>query len=152
MAKKDAGFTLIELMIVTAIIIVLSAIAIPIYGQYVAKGRQQNAFLALNSARLAMEAYRLKNNGYLAAGKNVEQLPGYDTAIWTNVSPYHRYKIEITAAAATSFRITATCDPAATPTCNIDSDPDPDIWWINERGEMRPQVDGSGHSFDDAQN
>ena len=150
MPKKRAGFTVIELMIVLSIIAILVAVAIPVYSHYTAKARQQNAFLALNSARLAMEAYRAKNRGYLATGQDIASLPGYDPALWNSVSEKYRYKLAIIAATPTGFRITATCDPAGTPSCNIDSDSTPDIWWINERGEMRPQADGSGGFFDDA--
>ena len=43
--KKQSGFTLIELMIVVAIIGILAVIAIPAYSSYVAKG-QSNACLS----------------------------------------------------------------------------------------------------------
>ena len=49
--KKQQGFTLIELMIVVAVIGVLSAIAIPKYQQYVKKG-------AIGAALASVSAYK----------------------------------------------------------------------------------------------
>ncbi|CAI2292461.1 prepilin-type N-terminal cleavage/methylation domain-containing protein [Vibrio parahaemolyticus] len=55
--KKQQGFTLIELMIVVAIIGVLSAIAVPAYQNYVAKGE---AATALGSLRALVTPAELK--------------------------------------------------------------------------------------------
>ncbi|EGQ8105127.1 pilus assembly protein PilA [Vibrio parahaemolyticus] len=55
--KKQQGFTLIELMIVVAIIGVLSAIAVPAYQNYVAKSE---AATALGSLRALVTPAELK--------------------------------------------------------------------------------------------
>ena len=51
MYKKQQGFTLIELMIVVAIIGILAAIAIPAYQDYTNKARTSEVVLAASSAR-----------------------------------------------------------------------------------------------------
>lgn len=53
---KSRGFTLIELMIVVAIIAVLAAIAIPAYQNYVARSQLTAALADINGGKSAFEA------------------------------------------------------------------------------------------------
>lgn len=56
--KNDAGFTLIELMVVVAIIAILAAIAVPQYQDYIARGRVAEGLSMAVGAKLAVsEAY-----------------------------------------------------------------------------------------------
>jgi prepilin-type N-terminal cleavage/methylation domain-containing protein len=57
MARKQQGFTLIELMIVVIIIAILAAIAIPSYADYVTRARVVEATHGLGDARNKMEQY-----------------------------------------------------------------------------------------------
>lgn len=62
---KDAkGFTLIELMIVVAVIAILSSIAIPAYGNYVIRGKLVDATTQLSDGRIKMEQYFQDNRVY----------------------------------------------------------------------------------------
>ena len=65
--KKQQGFTLIELMIVVAIIGVLSAIAIPAYKNYVTKSEASSALATLKALVTPAELY-IQETGDLTAG------------------------------------------------------------------------------------
>lgn len=65
--KKQYGFTLIELMIVVAIIGVLSAIAYPSYQSYMKKSGRADAKVGLLKLSDKQERFYLQNNTYTTA-------------------------------------------------------------------------------------
>jgi len=62
--RGQKGFTLIELMIVIAIIGILAAIAIPQFSAYRERGYQASMKSDANSIRIAEEAYYVDKNIY----------------------------------------------------------------------------------------
>lgn len=56
--KRNNGFTLIELMIVVAIIGILAGIAIPAYQNQIEKGRRSDCQANMTAAANAMERFR----------------------------------------------------------------------------------------------
>ena len=60
------GFTLIEVMIVVAIVAILSSVAYPAYTDYVRRGQLQEAFTNLANYRIQMEQYYQDNRRYTA--------------------------------------------------------------------------------------
>jgi type IV pilus assembly protein PilE len=67
MKHIEAGFTLIEVMIVVAIIAILAAIALPSYNEYVIRGRIPPAIAELSGMRVKMEQYFQDNRTYVGA-------------------------------------------------------------------------------------
>ena len=61
---REAGFTLIELMIVVAVIGVLAAIAIPEYRDYMARTQASDAVVQLGGLKTPISEFYL-NQGYL---------------------------------------------------------------------------------------
>lgn len=59
MKKNSAGFTLIELMMVTGIIGILASVALPAYENYAAKARVTEGVNALGPARMSHFIFKL---------------------------------------------------------------------------------------------
>jgi type IV pilus assembly protein PilA len=78
MKKVQAGFTLIELMIVVAIIGILAAIAIPQYQTYIAKSQVTRAMGEAGAVKTAVEGCLLAGNLVVgpAAGQCDTQVTG----------------------------------------------------------------------------
>ena len=64
MQRRQAGFTLIELMIVVGIIAVISAIALPFYTDYIRTSRQATLINNIATVEVFQEDFRLRNGAY----------------------------------------------------------------------------------------
>jgi prepilin-type N-terminal cleavage/methylation domain-containing protein len=74
---SQAGFSLIELLVVMGIISTLLAVALPRYTRYRANAFDSRAEMDLRSVALAQEAYFLENSSYLSCSDSeCARLPG----------------------------------------------------------------------------
>jgi type IV pilus assembly protein PilA len=83
--KRDEGFTLIEVMIVVAIIAILAAIAIPQLSVYRTKSYNTSAVSDLKNTAIAQEAYYVDNRQYTNSISNLTTIP-YNLSISQGVN------------------------------------------------------------------
>jgi len=96
--SRMTGFTLIELMMVVAIIGILAGIAYPSYTEYVLRAKRGDGKAAILAAQLAQEKYRANNILYgtlaqIGASAN---------------SPDGNYTVSMATTLGTAYSITAT--------------------------------------------
>ena len=86
-SKNNKGFTLIELMIVVAVLAVIVAIAYPGFLGQIQKARRSDAKQALLDVAAKLEQYYQDNKGYPTAA-NMSNL-GYGGATFTSQEGYY---------------------------------------------------------------
>lgn len=99
--QRIHGFTLLELMIVVAIVGIIAAIAYPAYRSQVLESRRDSAQQELLRLQLQQEAYRLQNDDYADAADIALPLSDYYVFSINNVS-------------ATTYTLTATAKGSQT--------------------------------------
>lgn len=104
MPVSSRGFTLIELMVVAAIVAILAAIAYPSYQQYIIRGKRSAAQAQMMDIANRQQQYLLANRSY--ASKTQLESGGY--VLPSEVSSNYGYSITVGSGTPPTFTITFT--------------------------------------------
>lgn len=135
------GFTLIELMIVVAIIAFLAMIAVPNFMKYVSKAKRSEVYLNLGAIYMAEKAYWAENGTYSSSLKDLGWSPDGETNYTYGFPGVQDVNYKIGKLKAPAFELgIAKADKdsfIAAAVADIDSDGKLDILTINDKREIK---------------
>jgi len=97
--RAQRGFTLIELLIVVAVIAILTAIALPMYRDYVVRSNRSDAIISLTELANLEEKFYSNQLSYTTA---------FTSLSFSTTSPNRYYTLGITTNSTTGYTLTAT--------------------------------------------
>jgi prepilin-type N-terminal cleavage/methylation domain-containing protein len=131
---RDAGFSLVELLVVMVIVAILAAVAVPAYNRHVVRSRQAEAQRGLVGLAQTEEMVRFQSGGYTATLATLSNLGWTGGIADQGLPPRYVYSVNpgVDGTGAPIFTATATG--------NIDGDGTLDTWTINQDGTLTNTV------------
>lgn len=143
--RNKKGFTLIELMIVVAIISILAAIAVPNFMKFIAKTKRSEVKYNLEAIYKCEISWFGEYNSFSNSFVDIRWKPEGTIYYYTFSVGTQLYGLGNPAPGG--MPITPGADPLSFSACawgNIDNDIAIDAWYINDQRQMDPQA-----GFDD---
>ena len=109
MHARQAGLTLVELMVVVAVMAIIATIAYPMYTAQVQKSRRADAKVALQAIALAQERHFTINGEYTASLSTLQVSP----TIQGGTSDEGYYTLNLTRSGTDNEQFSVTATPAA---------------------------------------
>ena len=154
--KKEKGFSLVELMIVVAIMAILAAIAIPSFLRFSMKSKTSEATGNLSAIRTAQESYKAENDVYLACAVTPAIMTGAGASTpraWVTGTAFETTGFEPDGNVRYSYTVTAgSVNPIATAfagsaTGDLDEDGTSAVYTCDKDAGTYPKVVASGDDF-----
>lgn len=142
--RDGGGFTLVELMIVVAIVGILGTLAYPTYAGYIVRTRRTEGQVALIEAMQRQERYHVQHNAYVEFSADE---PGTDGFTWWSGANASASAYELDARACPDRDIAACVEVRARPgTARVDArfrDPDCGVLTLDSSGRQGAQGTGA---------
>ena len=107
--RQQSGITLLELMIVVAIIGILGAVALPVYNNYIDTGAQGALTQSISTMEVFQRDFRLRNGTYVAGSYTNGALDANLAVLgWDPSDENVDYVVTING--GTSYQVTATSE------------------------------------------
>jgi type IV pilus assembly protein PilA len=129
--RRSPGFTLLELMLVLAVVALLAAIAIPVFRAYQLRSKSAEVKNNLGAIRVLEETYYSAHDQFLAAAAEPPVIPGGSSTVFNPNAAFTALGFRPEGRVYFSYGVAVTADASgytADAAADIDADGFPQLW------------------------